>query len=268
MNQEADSDPRFELKLDPGRPLPEVIADTLRGLVDDGTFKPGGRLPNESELARLLKVARSSVRTALQRLEAQGVLQVRRGLGWYVKRVAPAPAGSGPFDGRHYQTADLFEMRIGLEGLAASLAASRAEEGELADIAKRNDDYRAAGEAYEAGTAQDRDERLTELLHADLAFHHAIVAAARNEMLAESYRNVVGELQDWRVDSYKDGTVCRRSWREHEKIVRYLTAQDSGGARMAMNAHLQHLYDELPELPDVPLDTIEVALEEPEWHTR
>jgi DNA-binding FadR family transcriptional regulator len=268
MNEEADTDPGFELKLDPGKPLPEVIADALRVKVEDGSFKPGAKLPNESELSRQMKVARSSVRTALQRLEAQGVLQVRRGLGWYVKRTLPGAGAAESANLGDYRDSELFEMRIGLEGLAASMAAWRAEEGHLADIAKRNEDYRAAGEAYQASPVAGRDERLTELLHADRAFHDAIVAAAGNRLLEESYGRVVYELQAWRERSYRDGTVCRRSWREHEKVIRFLNAHDSGGARMAMNAHLQHLYDELPELPEVPLDTMESAPEEPSWHLR
>ena len=90
MDQEDEIDPRFELRLGAGRPLPEAIADKIRELVDNGTFKPGSKLPNESELARNMRVARSSVRTALQRLEAHGVCEGKRGVGWYVRR-APVP---------------------------------------------------------------------------------------------------------------------------------------------------------------------------------
>ena len=90
MDQEDEIDPRYELRLGAGRPLPEAIADKIRELVDAGMFKPGAKLPNESELARNMRVARSSVRTALQRLEAQGVVEVKRGVGWYVRRAPVA----------------------------------------------------------------------------------------------------------------------------------------------------------------------------------
>lgn len=269
MDQEADPDPRYELKVDLGKPIPEAIGDTLRGLIEDGEFKPGAKLPNESELARQMKVARSSVRTALQRLEAQGVLQVRRGLGWYVKRTLPGlaatQAAAGPVAHRE---SDLFELRMGLESHAAGMAAVRADEGRLADIAKRNEDYKAAGEAYSMSAAAEQGERLAEVLAADLAFHDAIVAAADNGPLEEAYCRVIRDLQEWRERSYGDGTVCRRSWREHERVVRYLNARDSGGAARAMDAHLQRLYDELPDLPDEPLDTMESAREAPTWRSR
>lgn len=246
----------FELKLDAGRPLPEVISDKVRELIDAGIYKPGGRLPNESELARNMRVARSSVRTALQRLEAQRVLEVKRGLGWYVRRIPPPEAQRPPslIDG-HYGISDLFELRIGLEGLAASLAAVRADEGEVEDIWKLNQQHQDAGD--------DPDE----LLRTDEAFHEAIVRASRNDLLIETYLRVVGELREWRYQSFSVPGVARRSAREHSKVVRYLRNDDPGGARAAMNSHLQRLYDALPEIPEEPLDTTQSAPDaEPEWH--
>jgi GntR family transcriptional regulator, transcriptional repressor for pyruvate dehydrogenase complex len=253
---DAERDRQFELRLDAGRQLPEVIADKIRELIDSGQYKPGGRLDNESELARNMKVARSSVRTALQRLEAQRVLEVKRGLGWYVKRTPPPDSPGIPslLTGRNYRNSDLFELRIGLEGLAASLAAVRITEGEVEDIAKYNTQYLAAADDYD------------ELLRTDEAFHDALVRASRNELLIETYGRIVGELREWRYQSYSARGVVLRSAREHSKIVRYLRNGDPGGARVAMNSHLQRLYDELPDIGDEPLDTTHSGPDsEPEW---
>ena len=259
MGQEDEIDPRFELRLGAGRSLPEAIADKIRGLVDTGMFKPGTKLPNESELARNMKVARSSVRTALQRLEAHGVLEVKRGVGWYVRRVAPTrtDGASGLFVDKRYSVPDLFELRIGLEGLAASLAAVRITDGEIDDIAKYNTEHlEAAGDPEE-------------LLRTDLAFHEAIVRASRNELLFESYQQVVGELTDWRYQSYSDRGVPLRSAREHAKVVRFLRNHDPSGARAAMNGHLHRLYDGLPEINAEPLDSTDSGADvEPDWPNR
>lgn len=258
MDQEAGLDPRFALKLDAGRALPGVIEDKLRALIAAGTFKPTNKLPNESELARNMGVARSSVRTALQRLETLELLEVKRGIGWYVRRTPPRPAGDVDLvTGREAGMADLFELRIGLEGLAASLAAVRATDGEIEDIAKLNQAH------FEA--VEDRDR----LLETDEAFHEAIVRATRNELLIQSYLQIIGHLAEWRYDSYSVPGVPRRSAREHAKVVRYLRNHDPGGARAAMNAHLQRLYDELPDIREEPLDSMEIPSDaEPEWRDR
>jgi GntR family transcriptional regulator, transcriptional repressor for pyruvate dehydrogenase complex len=251
-----ETDRKFELRLDAGRPLPEIIADKLVELISEGVYQPGGRLENESELARNMRVARSSVRTALQRLEAQNILEVKRGLGWYVRRTTPPSSGTRSLlDGRKYRPSDLFEFRIGLEGLAASLAAVRASDGEVDDITKFSTQHLEAG----------KDQ--AELLRTDEAFHEAIVRASHNELLIETYAGVVDEIRDWRYDSYAVPGVPLRSAREHAKVVRYLRNHDPSGARSAMNGHLQRLYDELPEIGDTPLDSTVGSLDtEPEWH--
>jgi DNA-binding FadR family transcriptional regulator len=248
----------FELRLDAGRPLPEIIADKLRELVDAGVYKPGGRLPNESELARNMRVARSSVRTALQRLEAQRVLEVKRGLGWYVKRVPPSEGQNAPslLETGNYRISDLFELRIALEGMAASLAAIRATDSEIDDIWKLNQLH------------QDAGEDLDELLRTDEAFHEAIFRASRNDLLIETYPRIVGELRAWRQQSFAVPGVALRSGREHGKVVRYLRNRDPGGAHAAMNSHLQRLYDALPDITAEPLDTTRTALDEPDWQLR
>jgi GntR family transcriptional repressor for pyruvate dehydrogenase complex len=258
MDHDIDLDPRFDLQRDQSRPLPDVLVEKVRELIDLEIYKPGQRLPAEADLTRRWKVARSSLRTALQRLETLGLLESRHGRGWFVRRRVPVELGHTvellPDPGR-YRIADLFEIRIALEGLAASLAAVRASEGEVEDIAKINKQHQEAGE--------DRDE----LLRTDQSFHEAIVKASRNELLIENYERIVAELAEWRYRSFAMPGVAVRSGREHGKVVRYLRNADPGGARAAMNSHLQRLYDELPEIGDEPLDLTESPSDsEPEWH--
>ncbi|WP_181780086.1 FadR/GntR family transcriptional regulator [Pseudonocardia pini] len=256
MDHEADLDPRYALSLDVGQALPDAIAETLRRLIEAGDPKPGDRLPTESELARKMKVARSSVRTALQKLEAQGAVEVRRGLGWFVRRQAAAASGSGHlFDPSGYRASELFELRIGLEGLAVSLAVQRATDGEIEDIAKANTEH------------QNAQDDPAELLRTDRDFHDRIVEASRNQLLIDTYQKLIIELDDWRYNSYGVPGVPIRSAREHAKVVRFLRSRDSGGARSAMNAHLQRLYDELADIREEPLDsTVTPGETEPDWH--
>lgn len=256
---DIERDRLYELRLDPGRPLPEIIADKLRELIEAGVFRPGGRLDNESELARNMRVARSSVRTALQRLETLQILEVKRGLGWYVRRTPPVTGSAAVFDVGKYPISELFELRIGLEGLAASLAAVRASDGEIADIRKHNRQHQEAGEV------QDYER----LLETDEAFHSAIVAASHNKLLVDTYEPIVARLRDWRYDSYSVRGVPHRSVREHNKVARYLDNHDPGGARVAMNGHLERLYNELPEIAEEPLDLTESWSDtEPQWTDR
>ncbi|GHK46754.1 hypothetical protein ECZU08_23500 [Escherichia coli] len=58
--------------------LSDVIEQQLEFLILEGTLRPGEKLPPERELAKQFDVSRPSLREAIQRLEAKGLLLRRR----------------------------------------------------------------------------------------------------------------------------------------------------------------------------------------------
>lgn len=54
-------------------------------MILEGSLKPGQKLPPERELAIQFEVSRPSLREAIQKLEAKGLLMRRQGGGTYVK---------------------------------------------------------------------------------------------------------------------------------------------------------------------------------------
>lgn len=225
---------RWSLSSDVRKPLPELIEDKLRSLIDDGTFAEGDRLPTEPELAARMEVARSSLRTALQRLQLQGVVEVMRGRGWYVRSADLASRDEALAAGLldlHVSDSDLFEVRIALESTAASLAALRADDGELDDIEKRS-------RAHAAAPFADKDQ----LLQTDEEFHAAVVRASHNELLEQLYQSLVPQLRSFRRSSYTSPDVHTHSGNSHDQVVWFLKRRDEGGARAAMTTHLLGLY--------------------------
>lgn len=65
------------------------IADRLRDEIAARLFEPSGRLPAESEIGARFGVSRVTVRLALDRLEAEGLIERRKGKGTFTagKRV-------------------------------------------------------------------------------------------------------------------------------------------------------------------------------------
>jgi DNA-binding GntR family transcriptional regulator len=96
------------------RPLRDVVATEMRRLILDGTLQPGERLI-EDRLAEQLGVSRNPVREAIRVLEAEGFLDVTARRGSFVATLSAK------------QAADLFEIRLALEPLAAP---HRADEGD------------------------------------------------------------------------------------------------------------------------------------------
>jgi len=70
----------------------EILLERIR----DGTYSPGSRIPSESELSDELGVSRATVRTALAKLAANGMILRKQGNGTFVNaRIKEASAHFG-----------------------------------------------------------------------------------------------------------------------------------------------------------------------------
>ena len=82
-------------KVTPFRPplrrrIHEDVFEQVRDAILDGRFRPGDKLPPERELAEQFEVNRTSVREAIKRLEALGLVMVRQGDGATVQPLIEA----------------------------------------------------------------------------------------------------------------------------------------------------------------------------------
>lgn len=73
------------------RPAYLVIADSLRSKIESGELKPGDRFPTERELVQEYKVARMTVRHALDIVQIEGLIDRKRGRtgGTFVRATPP-----------------------------------------------------------------------------------------------------------------------------------------------------------------------------------
>ena len=216
------------------KPIPAMVADRVLELVRAGVIPPGDRLPTEPELARRFQVARSSVRSGLQRLQAQGVVEVERGRGWFVSASSSRDAAElmqERMASREFDIRDVREVRIAREGAAAGLAAARASGGQRDDILKLSKIEQATDPTDSAA-----------LLAADEEFHAAVMDAAGNEYLKALYEMVTPLVADGRQRSFTSSHVHDRSALDHQQIAVQIRRQDENGARLAMSVHLLGLY--------------------------
>ncbi|HEU4996114.1 MAG TPA: winged helix-turn-helix domain-containing protein [Gemmatimonadaceae bacterium] len=64
--------------------LPDELANRLLASIAAGDFRPGDQLPPILEMARSFRVAATTVREALVRLEAKHVVEIRHGAGVFI----------------------------------------------------------------------------------------------------------------------------------------------------------------------------------------
>ncbi len=170
--------------------LSREVGDAIRAYIVDGSLKPGDALPSEAELAALLDVGKTSVREALRRLEAHGVVEVRRGKGLFVGTFSFGPL--------------IEQLPYGLQAdnvpLRQLLQTRRAlEEGLISEVAKV--DHRggsaSAGRPRRPRCARDADHGRVPA-DVDQAFHQALFAAARQPFRAATDRRVLDHLPQGR----------------------------------------------------------------------
>ncbi len=211
----------------PGNLTDRIVA-RIEELLADDEIEPGGRLPAEREMARLLGVSRPALREAVKVLEARGRIVVRHGQGMFVARTAPE-AVAARLASLEVSLQELFEMRLVLEEPAAAWAAEKATPQDLAALA-------AALAAEEPARQEPIDfDRLKAL---DAAFHLRIVEVAKNRFL----RQTLGVLQEM-LDSGMETTLkipgrVPVAGADHRRIFEAIVARDPDAARAAVRNHI------------------------------
>ena len=62
------------------------VVNHIRAMIEDGTLKPGEKIPPEREFAQKLKISRASLRTGIGYMAAMGIMKVRHGVGTFITR--------------------------------------------------------------------------------------------------------------------------------------------------------------------------------------
>jgi DNA-binding FadR family transcriptional regulator len=208
--------------------LYQRIAQELARLIDDGTFKAGSRLPAERDLARSLRVSRSSLREALGALEIEKRITIRVGSGAYVADTRHAAIRSGPSG--DVSPFDILRTRRLVEGEAAALAARHATPAQLNTMTR----------AFRRLAADMRANRMQS--PADREFHLCIAVASGNSALAlvvERLWDEGGQPLSVRIEElFVSRGRKRDNIAEHEAVLEAIKRHDAAAARRAMRLHL------------------------------
>jgi DNA-binding GntR family transcriptional regulator len=204
--------------------LPEdakpAVTEALRAAILAGEFAPRQRLV-EIDLCERFGTSRFMLRTALQELAAQGLVEFQHNRGARVREVSLAEA------------IEITEVRILLEGLLAARAASRATRSDTAMLRAIIRDMRAAVAKSELLTYSELNAQL----------HAAIRDIAAHETAARLLRQLRGQTVRHQFSLSLVPGRPSVSLPQHEAIVTAITARDSDGAEQAMHVHLQSVID-------------------------
>jgi len=214
----------------------EEITDRLVTAIAIGELLPGSRLPPEREMAAMLKVGRNTIREAVVRLAAMGLVEVRRGrtggavvtMSW---SEASARAVQRTLLPRREELEQLFDFCALIEDTVARAAAERRTDEDILAIRAALADFLAAPDP-----AQEQA--------ADHTFHRAIMGAARSPQLAALNRDLATRislgfpLEPWR-DPDLGGEGSPRARAEHAALAQAIVR---GEVEAAGRIARQHSY--------------------------
>jgi len=205
------------------------ITAQLRQAIQGGQYGHGERLPAERQLAEAFGTSRTTVRAALDQLEAERLVSRRIGSGTFVNSPSKAPAVDVA---DQTSPLELIDVRLALEPYMTRLACINA--------AARDIDRMSELMARQERDCADREG----FSRWDEAFHLAIAEATRNPLLISLYRqiNEVRAHQQWMAMKDKVLTAERIADynRDHSALFEAIRARDVDSAVAMITNHLHY----------------------------
>lgn len=205
------------------RTLTSAVLERLRADILSTKLVPGQKL-HIAGLAKQFSVSLSSVREALSRLVADGLVQASDQRGFRVSPVSPA------------DLKDVTQTRIDIEGLALRRSIERGDQAWLTSVEKAFAHLNAVpyrhpdepGSHYEEWVIRHR------------VFHRTLVNACGSQWLL-SFRDMLHEQSERyrRLSIRRETGMVRDVEAEHAAIVRATLKRDPDTAVSALSEHFQ-----------------------------
>lgn len=197
------------------------LYDQLKEMAVLYHFRPGERI-NEVELAAGLRVSRTPLREALNRLATEGFLTTTANKGFFARELDAN------------ELFDLYELRAYLEQSAVRLACKRASDEEIADL-----------QAFLLEQDEDSEMLAVEMLKLDEEFHIRLVLLSQNEELAKTVKAVAERI---RFARWIDAQSRRLSHGQHLQILTLLAERKDEECAAFVLAHIQKHFDQIREI--------------------
>lgn len=205
----------------PARTKSEIVYARLRRSILENELEAGTVL-DQAPLAKSLGVSPTPVREALRRLEAERLV-----ISEAHRESVVAPVTSE-------FVAEIYQVRLALDPLAARLAASKATQEQMDRIAA----FRSGAPAK--ATAVER-------FHFSRHLHRAIYSASGNSRLVDILEQLWDVSDRRRFATLKSRQAVSTSHDEHVRIIDAILARDEATAETLMYGHVRSTHDAIAE---------------------
>lgn len=215
----------------------QLALENLRSYISNDSVQIGDRFPTEKELCSTLGVGRGTVREAVKVLVAQGQLEIRPGLGTFIKSKTPILTDSLStwFVTNEVELQDLTVVRSALEPLATRLAIEKCSDEQLAILKHNQYNAEKAAERCDAAALAQYDEE----------FHRTIFIIAGNMFLIEISEIITKQLAQFRQNTFKIKKNIDNFIPAHDAIIRAFETHDTVLGEKKMKQHMKKVAKDL-----------------------
>lgn len=202
----------------PGKgPAAHEIADWIRSQIRAARFVPGQRLI-EVDLIRQTGGSRFKVREALQRLAAEGLVEIEEYRGASVREASMD------------EVRQLYRARAALEGICA---------GDFAVLASEHDRQRLCAIAQEMEACVEGGSR-EQFGRLNAQWHTLIMQVTGNDVIENLVRRLNTPVHHLLFETFYRGDRLREAVADHRLIVETIMARDPQAAEAAMRQHIEN----------------------------
>lgn len=215
----------------------ELALESLRGYIAGNEIAVGDRFPTEKDLCAMLGVGRGTVREAVKVLVSQGFLEIRPGLGTFLKSKQPVQTDTLAdwFMKNEVALQDLIVVRSTLEPLAAKMAIERFTDEQLDELKRIQAESEEAARQCDAAALARLDEE----------FHRTIFAIAGNVLMIEINDMITRQLAQFRQNTFRIQNNINNFIPAHDAIIRAFELRDAACGEKKMRQHIKKVHKDL-----------------------
>jgi DNA-binding GntR family transcriptional regulator len=203
-------------------PLSEIAYQRIKELIVTLKLGPGEQV-DEEWVAKSLSIGRTPIREALIRLNAENLVEMVHGRGFFVQDISLS------------NLKDLFETMLIMERSAVALAANRIKKDQIEDLQQINDNLRQAW----------LEKNFLQVTLLNSRFHRSIYKATDNSFLFAYLDNLQNQSQRLAymcfskdVSSYDMQSHAELSIKDHQALIELL---EQGNDVEAVNIITEHV---------------------------
>ena len=213
----------------------EATVSYIKKQIAEGSLKPGEQLPSERTLQELLGVSRFTLREALARLSALGIVEIAHGKGAFIAReMSPSSLENvffPLFANQNMQNLiDFFEARMLIESEAVRLCAKRRTREDLENLKEILDSSEAALED---------PQKFGKL---DFLFHNKVSQAAGNIFIDKMMGCLNEFIKKYLLMLANNPENRKRSLVNHRNILEMIEKKDVDNAGKMTRKHLNQTF--------------------------